>query len=758
MRKFYASLAVAAALFTAGDLQAQCTTTNATSCVCAQNGQVDCDLLPDITISGWAVTNYMSGPTEYSQTGNGANDGRLRISGSTPNIGYGPFTVGAVQMWICGPDTFTDYAQAQTQCANPTQLIKQKIYHKNNNTMTYSERWAGGMTYHPSHGHMHVDDWGVFTLRTQDPNQPDPRQWPIVGSGAKVGFCLMDYGSCSTYNGHCRDANNNVLLNANFPNYNLGGGQYNCSPVEQGISSGWTDIYSENLDGMWIDIPPGTCNGNYYIVIEIDPHNVFLEADETNNWVAVPFTLTNQVPSGQFQANISASGATTLCAGEPLTLTATSGVSYQWSNGATAQAINVTQSGTYTCTVTSQCGVDASDPIVVSFTNTSNAPTATGDVVCAGNVANLSVSGTGDFQWYDAASGGTLLGTGTTFATPALMATTDYYVERVETTPGLTYNLGPANGAIGTGANHTTNTRYLIFDAMRDFTLKSVWVEAASANNRTIELRNSQGTVLQSTTVFVPAGGSRVTLNFPVTIGTNYQLGLGTNSATDLYRNAAGVTYPYTIANVASITNSSAGLTYYYFFYDWEIQEDDMVCTTPRAQVTATVSPGPSTSFTGLASTYTTVDPTVTLTGNPAGGVFSGPGISGNTFSPNLAGPGTHVITYTYTDALGCVGVSDVTTTVTLGVSILNGVFSVEPVLYPNPNNGQFVFAFSMDKAHDVKVGLFTLTGQQISVREMPAFSGSYQESFDLRDYAKGVYMIELSVDGQQYRTKLVYQ
>jgi hypothetical protein len=85
-----------------------------------------------------------------------------------------------------------------------------------------------------------------MTLRVQTAD-PNPLNWPIVGEGAKIGFCLMDYGQCgtgtgSTYYGHCRDTNmyynqGNVMLNSNFPNYGLGGGSYNCSVVEQGISS-----------------------------------------------------------------------------------------------------------------------------------------------------------------------------------------------------------------------------------------------------------------------------------------------------------------------------------------------------------------------------------------------------------------------------------------------------------------------------------------------------------------------------------------
>ncbi|MBL0137375.1 MAG: hypothetical protein IPP86_02440 [Bacteroidetes bacterium] len=37
--------------------------------------------------------NYAGGPTEYPQTGAGADNGHLRVTGSTPKIGYGPCAV-----------------------------------------------------------------------------------------------------------------------------------------------------------------------------------------------------------------------------------------------------------------------------------------------------------------------------------------------------------------------------------------------------------------------------------------------------------------------------------------------------------------------------------------------------------------------------------------------------------------------------------------------------------------------------------------
>ncbi|MFN8395751.1 MAG: T9SS type A sorting domain-containing protein [Bacteroidia bacterium] len=739
--------------------QAPCTTTNASGCVCKQNGQTDCDLLPDVTVSGWALSNYNGGPTEYPQSGAGVNNGRLRITGSTPNIGYGSFTVGSLDMWVCGSDTFNNYNTALANCNTPKQLIFQKIYHKNGNTMTYSTRYAGTMTYHPTHGHMHVDEWGIFTLRIQDLNEPNPLLWPIVGDGAKLGFCLMDYGTCSGYQGHCRDSLGNILTNTDFPNYNLGGGGYNCSPIEQGISVGHTDIYDESLDGMWIDIPPGTCNGDYYIVIEIDPHNYFLESNENNNWCAVPFTLTQQVPVGQFTPTVTASGPTTLCSGDAVTLTATQGSTYAWSNGDTTQSITVNTAGTFTCMVTSPCGSGTSTPVVVTVSNNTTAPTATGSTVCEGTTATLNVNGTGNYDWYDAAVGGNLVGSGASFTTGSLSTTTDFWVEGVQTTPGQVSNLGPLDGSFGSGSFQQSNTRYLIFDALTDITLKSVSVNAQAAGDRTIELRNLSGTtVLASTTVNLPAGYSRVTLNFNVPTGNGYQLGLSLTSTADLYRNSSGVSFPYSVSNVASITGSSAGSSFYYFFYDWEVQTPDIVCVTPRTQVTANVNPAPIVSFTGLASGYTTIDPSVTLVGTPTGGTFSGPGVTGNSFSPSAAGVGTHSISYAYTDGNGCEATVSMNTTVTQATSALSGIFNSSPAIFPNPHNGFFTLSMDLAGSHAVSVDIVTVTGQVITHESLGRFTGAYSHQFDISKLAKGVYYVEVKVDQQKVRTMMVHQ
>jgi len=455
-------------------VSAQCTVTNATGCVCATNGQTDCDLLPDITISWKALESYAGGPSEYAQN-DASNPGRLRVTGSTPNIGHGTLNVRGVnrngyRYFLCGTEVDSIYDPTavidHNPCSGAKQMIFQRIYHKNGPTMTFTERLAGTMTYHASHGHNHVDDWATFTLRSEVPGEPDPRNWPIIGTGAKVGFCLMDYYPCTSGSavGHCRTSQEyqgGTALNSssNFPNYGLGGGSYNCSQVTQGISVGYTDVYSESLDGMWVNIPPGTCNGNYWVVMLVDENNHFLEENENNNWTAVPVTLTQQVPSGGSFASITASGATTTCAGTPLSLTAALGNSYVWSNGATTRTINPTTSGSYTCTISGNCGTDAATTSV-TFLNATT-PVGTGAQLPGPGQATLQATGS-NVHWFSAASGGGELGFGNQFTTPTINSTTTYWAENWMVQAGLSGYTGKSNNTGGGG--YGTLDQHLVFD------------------------------------------------------------------------------------------------------------------------------------------------------------------------------------------------------------------------------------------------------------------------------------------------------
>jgi gliding motility-associated-like protein len=89
-------------------------------------------------------------------------------------------------------------------------------------------------------------------------------------------------------------------------------------------------------------------------------------------------------------------------------------------------------------------------------------------------------------------------------------------------------------------------------------------------------------------------------------------------------------------------------------------------CTSAtRTPITITQNALPTVTFDPVPSTC--IDATVTdLTSlaSPAGGTFSGTGVTGNSFDPAVAGLGTHILTYTYTDGNGCTNTDTTSITV----------------------------------------------------------------------------------------------
>jgi PKD repeat protein len=72
--------------------------------------------------------------------------------------------------------------------------------------------------------------------------------------------------------------------------------------------------------------------------------------------------------------------------------------------------------------------------------------------------------------------------------------------------------------------------------------------------------------------------------------------------------------------------------------------------------ITVTVMPSPAVNI-NRAGTLIINDPPFVLTASPSGGTWSGDGVTGNSFIPDSAGLGEHVITYrTFPDRFGCIG------------------------------------------------------------------------------------------------------
>ncbi|MFZ5554869.1 MAG: FG-GAP-like repeat-containing protein [Bacteroidota bacterium] len=352
--------------------------------------------------------------------------------------------------------------------------------------------------------------------------------------------------------------------------------------------SGYTYLWSTGATTSSITV---SAPGEYQVTI----------TQSGNNCPGVSPTVT-VTTSPDETPTIAATGPTTICYGDQVVLDGPAGLAgYSWSDGQTTEDAVVTQSGSYTLTITGSCQNWTSAPISVTV-NSATAPSTTGDNIPAPGTGTITATGT-SITWYDAATGGNVVGTGSPFTTPFISATTTYYAEDVQTFGG-----GNDNGGImyhsGTAFSGNTTNGWLGFDVMQACTLNTVKVYTDTYGSRTIQLKDNGGNVIASQSVNVNTDTMVVTLNFALPVGTGYQLttdaavnntNFGFNSPR-LRRNSSAVAMPYSIGSAISINNSSAGTAFYYYFYDWQISYPSTMCPGPRTGATVVVGTGNSVS------------------------------------------------------------------------------------------------------------------------------------------------------------------
>lgn len=132
-----------------------------------------------------------------------------------------------------------------------------------------------------------------------------------------------------------------------------------------------------------------------------------------------------------------------------------------------------------------------------------------------------------------------------------------------------------------------------------------------------------------------------------------------TNSVT--WYSDAALTKAVGTAKTFTPSAATAG-TYYYYV------AQKATCQSPATKVTLYVNELPSVSVSSVDA-LTTDDAPVAISASPAGGVFSGNGITGSKFNPAV-GVGVYTITYTYEDLNGCSNSATTKITVTKGLTV----------------------------------------------------------------------------------------
>ena len=327
--------------------------------------------------------------------------------------------------------------------------------------------------------------------------------------------------------------------------------------------------------------------------------------------------ITMNINAVTTSVSISSNTGTTICQGTNVIFTATpvnggTSPSYQWKvNGVNAGTNSDTfSSSTLTDGDAVTCELTSSETCVTSATALSN---------------NITMNVTSPLTPAISISSGMgpeiCQGTSTTFTAT---------VTAGGSTPSYQWKINGMN--VGTNSDHFTPS------ILNDGDVVSC------------ELTSSETCVTSSTVLSYSI--TMTVYSLPVVTATDVSGCTGTSIS--LSATPAGGTY--------SVANPYTGATTTYTY----TYTDDNGCTNTSAPANITVNPLPVVSFTGLAAGYSVSAPSVTLTGNPAGGTFSGPGISGNTFSPSSAGAGgPYTIVYSYTNTNGCSNTSSQQTTVT---------------------------------------------------------------------------------------------
>ncbi len=441
---------------------------------------------------------------------------------------------------------------------------------------------------------------------------------------------------------------------------------------------------------------------------------------------------------------------TTSCIGEiqfiDSSITSAS-TSYSWDfgDGTTDSVQNpthfYTSNGTYSVTLSIDNGCGGTDSYTqTNYINISmpTAPNANDDSRCGPGSLTLNASGTGTLVWYDAPTGGNELGSGTLFTTPNISATTIFYVENVE--ESAPQNVGNTNSSLSGSLYTFYNEHYLIFDCFTPLILKSVEVNAGSGGNREIILRESSGTILYDTTIYIAAGISRIDLNFNLPVANNLEL-VGPPSP-DMFRNNSGVSYPYAISGFVSINNSDAGSGYYYYFYDWEVQEPP--CISLRTPVVATINAAPTADF-----NYSVNGLDVNFTNNSSGGISYlwdfGDGNTDTQLNPShhyFTG-GTYTVTLITTNDNGC---SDtLTQTVDVLVNINNIPFSDLISVSPNPLVNNKTYIQFNSELSDITIQIFDRLGRKIFEQKINSIQKGQQIKLQLNEKTEsGFYILKI--------------
>ncbi len=469
------------------------------------------------------------------------------------------------------------------------------------------------------------------------------------------------------------------------------------------------------------------------------------------------------VPKANFTST-----ATTICTGGNVTFTNTSTnypSSYSWNfgdgtpNGTTANPVHqYTTAGTYTATltVTNQWGSTTSVPVTINVSDPDDATFSYSQASYCSNAGNQTP---------------TVVDAGTFTATPAglsINATTGV-IDLAASTAG-TYTVTNTTSGACPDTETTSITVNAASDASFNYPSNTICLSGSNQTPATVEAGTFSSTPAGLVFVSTTTGEINVSASAAGTYTISYNVGgtcpdmtqtnvtLTTNpDATFTYAQGtycADATDPAPVFGAGAnggVFSSTAGLT-----INSNTGEIDLSASTAGTYtVTNTIAasgscPASSETFTVVVNALPNValgtfqdvcvyNPAFALSGGtPAGGTYSGTGVSGGNFDPATAGLGSETITYSYTDATTtCSNTATNTILVEACLGLENNEIATVSV-YPNPTDGKLTLS---NVIGDTGFKVISASGQVV----LSGLVSNTSNSIDLSSFENGIYVLQLT-------------
>ncbi len=447
--------------------------------------------------------------------------------------------------------------------------------------------------------------------------------------------------------------------------------------------------------------------------------------------------------------------AASICTGAATTFTDTSTntpTSWSWNMPGAVPATSTLQNpavsyataGVKSVTLTAT-NIGGSTSIVktITVTATPTVITAGTSTICSGSSATITASGATTYTWNPGGLTGTSVvvspGTTTTYTvngTTTGCAGSSTKLVTVNATPTVAVNTASVCGGSTATLTASGATTYSWNTGST-----ASFITASPVVNTTYTVTGTTGgcTDIKTTTITVISAPT-VAVN-SATICNGSSANLTATGATTYSWNTGATTASISVSPSVTTVYTATGST--------------GSCANSKTS-TVTVNAIPGVTLAVSASTICTPatgGSTIALTGSPAGGTYSGIGVTGSTFN-SQATAGNYTVTYAYTNT---VTTCSNTASSTLIVSVCTGINSVSGLngnleIFPNPNNGQFTIKAEMTESFDISI--YNSIGQLIKF--IPQNRSSVE--VDLNGYGKGLYNVLFNVDGNYKNVKVVVE